>query len=82
MEEFIKEFHSYKSLEKAKEIETSFAYESQLEQHLEIAQKRVVEKEQKLAREQQKQNASDEDKILLVLEDFIQQAEQEVTKNN
>ena len=80
LEEFIKEFHSYKSLEKTKEMEASFAYESQLERYLEIAQKRVREKEQKLAREQQKQNASDEDKILLVLEDFIQQAEQEVTK--
>lgn len=80
LEEFIKEFHSYQSLEKAKEIETSFAYESQLERHLEIAQKRVLEKEQKLAREQQKQNASEEDKILLVLEDFIQQAQHEVTK--
>lgn len=80
LEEFIKEFHSYQSLEKAKEIETSFAYESQLERHLEIAQKRVLEKEQKLAREQQKQNASEQDKILLVLEDFIQQAQHEVTK--
>ena len=80
LEEFIKEFHSYQSLEKAKEIETSFAYESQLERHLEIAQKRVLEKEQKLVREQQKQNASEEDKILLVLEDFIQQAQHEVTK--
>lgn len=80
LEEFIKEFHSYQSLEKAKEIETSFAYESQLERHLEIAHKRVLEKEQKLAREQQKQNASEQDKILLVLEDFIQQAQHEVTK--
>ena len=80
LEEFINEFHAYKSLEKTKEMEASFTYESQLERHLEIAQKQVVEKEQKLAREQQKQNASDEDKILLVLEDFIQQAEQEITK--
>lgn len=80
LEEFIKEFHSYQSLEKAKEIETTFAYESQLERHLKIAQKRVLEKEQKLAREQQKQNASEQDKILLVLEDFIQQAQHEVTK--
>lgn len=80
LEEFINEFHSFECLEKTKETEISFAYESQLERHLEIAQKHVTDKEQKLVREQKKQNASDEDKILLVLEDLIQQAEREVTK--
>lgn len=80
LDEFIQDFHQYKPTEITKESELNFDYQGNLNQQIDAMKDVLARALQDQERAKAKENASDEDKILFDLQDFIAQAEVEVTK--
>ncbi|MDQ9021838.1 TIGR03986 family CRISPR-associated RAMP protein [Acinetobacter sichuanensis] len=80
LEEFIQEFHDFQSLELSTQTQLNVSYVNQLNSQIdkvqEIAKKQVIAEE----RNKLKNEASPEDEIIYTLEDFLAQAEIELTK--
>ena len=74
---FIDEFHQYTPSEF--ENVADFTYQNKLEQQLQLVADIQRANEYKQAREEVKKTASDEERVLLELEDFVAQAEQNPT---
>lgn len=80
IDEFANDFHQYNPIEVAdsKQIQ-AVEYQSDIDTSIEDANAQMVEKAEALAREEVKQNATEEEKALYEIEDFIARATQELT---
>lgn len=80
LEEFIQEFHDFQSLELSTQTLLNVSYVNQLNSRLEKAQEIINKQAIAEERNKFKADASPEDEIIYSLEDFLAQAEIEVTK--
>ena len=81
IDKFAKDFHQYDPIEIAdeKQIKT-VEYQSDIDASIAKAGEKIAEKEEALARKKAKQTATEEEKALYEIEDFIAKARQELTK--
>lgn len=80
LDEFIQNFHQYEPTKISKENELNFDYHGNLNQQINNVKNVLAKALESQARSKAKEDATDEDRILFDLQDFIAQAEVEMTK--